>query len=76
MRYTIRRMRRKMPNAKILLGCWAVDIDPNTLRETAKPDAVATTLTDAVKLCLEAAGAATHSSFPIKVPRSDINAGA
>jgi predicted PurR-regulated permease PerM len=76
MRYTIRRLRRRMPNAKIILGCWAADVDPNTLRETAKADAVATTLTDAVRLCLEAAGAATHSSFPIKVPRPDINAGA
>ena len=54
MRYTIRRMRRKLPKAEILLGCWTTDVDA-TLRDTAKPDAVATTLRDAVRLCLEAA---------------------
>ena len=55
MRYTIRRLRRKLPNAQILLGCWMPDGDTATLRDTAKPDAVAITLRDAVRLCLEAA---------------------
>ena len=27
MRYTIRRMRRKLPNVQILLGCWMADVD-------------------------------------------------
>src|SRR5262249_32834485 len=36
MRYTIRRLRRRLPEARILLGCWMADGD--TLRETAKPD--------------------------------------
>jgi predicted PurR-regulated permease PerM len=62
MRYTIRRMRRKLPDARILLGCWMADVDAETLRDTAKPDAVATTLRDAVRLCLEAAGDAGNGS--------------
>jgi predicted PurR-regulated permease PerM len=55
MRYTIRRMRRRLPQARILLGCWRSDADAAALRDAAKPDVVATTLRDAVRLCLEAA---------------------
>ena len=53
MRYTIRRLRRRLPQARIMLGCWMADVD--TLRDAAKPDDVAITLRDAVRLCLEAA---------------------
>jgi predicted PurR-regulated permease PerM len=53
MRYTIRRLRRRLPEARVLLGCWMADAD--AFRETAKPDDVAGTLRDAVRLCLEAA---------------------
>jgi hypothetical protein len=71
MRYTIRRMRRKLPNAQILLGCWTADIDPTTLLETTKPDAVAPTLRDAVRLCLEAADNTAGSSVPTEAqPRA------
>jgi predicted PurR-regulated permease PerM len=76
MRYTIRRMRRKLPNAKILLGCWSEDADPTGLREAAKADEVATTLRDAVRLCLEAAGAATPLSLSAEVPHPAVKAGA
>ena len=62
MRYTVRRLRRKLPNVQILLGCWMPDGDTATLRNTAKPDAVAFTLRDAVRLCLEAAEKARDSS--------------
>jgi predicted PurR-regulated permease PerM len=71
MRYTIRRLRRKIPNAQILLGCWTADTDAATLRDTAKPDAVATTLRDAVRLCLEAAGNANASSRAADVQPAD-----
>jgi hypothetical protein len=53
MRYTIRRLRRRLPQARIMLGCWMADVD--TLRDAAKPDDVAVTLRDAVRLCLKAA---------------------
>jgi hypothetical protein len=54
MRYTIRRLRRRLPQARIMLGCWVANIDP-TLRDTAKSDIIASTLRDALRLCVEAA---------------------
>jgi predicted PurR-regulated permease PerM len=59
MRYSVRRLRRKLPKATIILGCWLKDIDPDALevlREGAKADLVAASLADAIKLCIEAAG--------------------
>jgi predicted PurR-regulated permease PerM len=69
MRYTIRRLRRHLPQARVLLGCWMADAD--TLRETAKPDDIAVTLRDAVRLCLEAArkpASAVLTATPAGVP--------
>jgi len=76
MRYAIRRMRRRLPQAQILLGCWRADTDTTTIRDTAKPDAVATTLREAVKLCLEAARNSRTSSLPMEVQQPDANADA
>jgi hypothetical protein len=59
MRYSVRRLRRKLPKATIILGCWVKDIDPAALelvREGAKADLAAASLGDAVKLCIEATG--------------------
>jgi predicted PurR-regulated permease PerM len=59
MRYAVRRLRRKLPSATIILGCWVKEIVPaelELLRESAKADLVAANLGDAVKLCIEAAG--------------------
>jgi predicted PurR-regulated permease PerM len=59
MRYSVRRLRRKLPDATIILGCWVKEIDPaalELLREGAKADLVATTLGQAVRLCIEATG--------------------
>jgi predicted PurR-regulated permease PerM len=60
MRYTIRRMRRRLPAAQLLLACWKADVDPVTLRDSTQADAVATTLPEAARFCLEAA---RNSSF-------------
>jgi predicted PurR-regulated permease PerM len=60
MRYTIRRMRRRLPAAQLLLACWKADIDPAALRDSTQADAVATTLLEAARFCLEAA---RNSSF-------------
>jgi predicted PurR-regulated permease PerM len=54
-RYTIRRLRRKLPHAQILLGCWLTDRDITSLRETVKVDVILTTLREALKHCMEAA---------------------
>jgi predicted PurR-regulated permease PerM len=60
MRYTIRRLRRRLPAAQVLLACWKADVDAATLRDSTTADAVATTLPEAARFCLEAA---RNSSF-------------
>jgi predicted PurR-regulated permease PerM len=60
MRYSVRRLRRKLPDATIILGCWMKEMDPaalEQLRDGAKADLVASSLGEALKLCIEAAGA-------------------
>lgn len=68
MRYSVRRLRRKLPTAIIILGCWAKDIDKNALeilRDNAKADLVAASLGEAIKHCIEAASATYQSRAPI-----------
>ena len=57
MRYSVRRLRRKLPEATIILGCWLKDMAPaalEVLREGAKADLAAASLGEAIKLCIEA----------------------
>jgi predicted PurR-regulated permease PerM len=54
MRYTIRRLRRRLPQARIILGCWMANSD-GALRDSVSADDIATNLRDVVRLCLEAA---------------------
>jgi predicted PurR-regulated permease PerM len=64
MRYSVRRLRRKLPDATIILGCWMQQIDPTALerlREGAKADLAAASLGEVIKLCIEATGVATHA---------------
>jgi hypothetical protein len=63
MRYTVRRLRRKLPEAQIVLGCWQEDIDLARVRDAARPDAVVTTFREAVSLCVGAAGSQTTSDL-------------
>jgi predicted PurR-regulated permease PerM len=59
MRYSVRRLRRKLPQAMILLGCWVADTDitaAESLREAARADRVASTLRAATAMCIELAG--------------------
>ena len=67
MRYSVRRLRRKLPKATIILGCWLKDMDPaalESLREGAKADLAAASLGEAIKLCIEATGVEDHSMMP------------
>ena len=60
MRYSVRRLRRKLPDATIILGCWMKETDAaalEQLRDDAKADLVAASLGEALKLCIEVAGA-------------------
>jgi predicted PurR-regulated permease PerM len=73
MRYSVRRLRRKLPKATIILGCWVKDIDPaalELLREGAKADLAAATLGAAVKLCIEATGVETQRYATSKQEKS------
>ncbi|MDP3690804.1 AI-2E family transporter [Bradyrhizobium sp.] len=59
MRYAVRRLRRKLPTATIILCCWFQQTDPaalELLREGAKADLVAASLGEAINLCIEATG--------------------
>jgi hypothetical protein len=57
MRYAVRRLRRKLSQALIMIGCWNHHEDvarPDALREGAKADLFAATLRDATRHCVEA----------------------
>jgi len=59
MRYSVRRLRRKLPRASIMLGCWAEDVSKESLeelREAAKADSVAGSLSEAMMICRTTAG--------------------
>ena len=67
MRYSVRRLRRKLPKATIILGCWMSDMEPATLerlREGAKADLAAASLGEALKHCIESTGAVAISTMP------------
>ena len=73
MRYSVRRLRRKLPKAVIILGCWVKEIDQTALevlRDNAKADLVAASLGEAVKLCIEAASATDQSHVASRQEKS------
>jgi predicted PurR-regulated permease PerM len=57
MRYVIRRVRRKLPRALVMVGYWGLaDTDRlDSLREGTKADLICSNFTDGVRLCLETA---------------------
>ena len=58
MRYSVRRLRRRLPRATIMLVCCTSETDEATLksaRESSKADLVAGSIGHAIKLCVEAA---------------------
>ena len=72
-RYAVRRIRRKLPRAIIMVACWSLKDDAarlDTLREGAKADLICSGLRDATQLCVEAAkkrcaGDANETRFEI-----------
>jgi predicted PurR-regulated permease PerM len=69
MRYSVRRLRRKLPNAVIVLVCPAPEIDRAALQQLgdgAKADLVAASLGEAVQLCIEATGLKRTSLAALK----------
>jgi hypothetical protein len=72
MRYSVRRLRRKLPKATIILGCWMKDKDPaalEELRESARADLAAASLGQAIKLIIEATGIENLSRAPRQLER-------
>jgi len=76
MRYAIRRLRRRLPRATIMLVCGTGENDEASLkrlRESAKADLVAAGIGDAVRLCVEAAQAnETQASKPADRPEAPV----
>lgn len=57
-RYAVRRVRRKLPRATIVVGCWGLENDParlETVREGSKADFVCSRLREAVRFGVETA---------------------
>jgi hypothetical protein len=71
MRYAVRRLRRKLPKAAIILACCLKEMDPaalESLREGAKADLAAASLGGALKLCIEATGVEDLAVMPKDQP--------
>ncbi|HEV7881775.1 AI-2E family transporter [Bradyrhizobium sp.] len=69
MRYSVRRLRRKLPKATIVLVCPVSASDRAALQQlgdAAKADLVAASLCEAVQLCIEATGLESPSRATIK----------
>ena len=61
-RYSVQRLRRKLPNATIMVGCWVDNIDSETLdklQQAAKADKAVASLREAVMICRATAGMRT-----------------
>src|SRR5665213_127311 len=55
-RYAVRRLRRKLPRARIMVGLWSgVDGLERAVRESSKADLFASTLREATRVCIESA---------------------
>jgi predicted PurR-regulated permease PerM len=64
-RFLVRRLRRKLPRATIVVGFWALDeSEAEAARQATGADGVATTLRQAVRLVADAAQAAARQEPP------------
>jgi hypothetical protein len=64
LRYTVRRLRRRLPSVKLLLGCWATEeapADVRALQALSQADGVFGSLTELAEASLLAAGAVAPS---------------
>ena len=70
MRYSVRRLRRQLPKTTIMLGCWAENIDKESLEElrvAAKADTAAGSLSEAMMICRTSAGVEELDGLPNQV---------
>ncbi|MGJ5178649.1 AI-2E family transporter [Bradyrhizobium oligotrophicum] len=73
MRYSVRRLKRRLPRASVMLVCCAADVDQDAakgLQEATKADLVAASMGEAVRMCVEAAQAkaSQHTSLVREPP--------
>ncbi|WP_315771863.1 MULTISPECIES: AI-2E family transporter [unclassified Bradyrhizobium] len=69
MRYSVRRLKRRLPRAKVMLVCCAADVDQEAakvLQEATKADLVAASMGEAVRMCIEAAQAKASQLAPLE----------
>ncbi|WP_315813104.1 AI-2E family transporter [Bradyrhizobium sp. SZCCHNR2028] len=69
MRYSVRRLKRRLPRAKVMLVCCAADVDQEAakvLQEATKADLVAASMGEAVRMCVEAAQAKASQLAPLE----------
>ncbi len=60
MRYAVRRLRRKLPHARIMIGCWVDEAArADGMMEAARADYLAPSLREASRICVELAAAKT-----------------
>lgn len=69
LRYAVRRLRRKLPKASIMVGCWAEGVtNIDELRETAKADLFATSLREAAQIVVSMAQGQAGSASSVAEP--------
>jgi hypothetical protein len=56
-RYAVRRLRRKVPRAKIMLAVWGGGDQADAALDAAKADVIAVSLRKAVRICIDEARA-------------------
>jgi hypothetical protein len=73
MRYAIRRLRRKLPHATLVLGCWMADGGQAAIRDITKSDVTVVNLRDAIAYALEIAGSSSPAQA-VTLPGLSMNA--
>ncbi|WP_315714108.1 MULTISPECIES: AI-2E family transporter [unclassified Bradyrhizobium] len=76
MRYSVRRLKRRLPKARVMLVCCAADVDQeaaNVLQEATKADLVAASMGEAVRMCVEVAQAKASQQVPLKQQNTTTN---
>jgi hypothetical protein len=69
-RYAVRRLRRKLPRARIMVGLWTgLDTAHETIMESSKADMLASTLREATRLAIEAVRPALIDSLDRPDPK-------
>ena len=62
MRYAVRRLRRKVPGAKIMLAVWMSGEQADAALDSVKADAIVVSLREAVRVCINEASVKTATA--------------